>query len=170
MPGDPAGLETAWLTEVGFGEGAGKIAETAEEGTVSEKLVGVVDVGGAVHCEPLAGLGLDTHADPIPAIAADGGVTAGGPAGNVTGVSTDGVEGDGLWSEVYGVPGGVVEGGAGPERGVGGGVKGRVADVEFPGTVEGDDAVAEDDLGGAGGLSRRRGLSERRGGAGEGNE
>ncbi len=37
---------------------------------------------------------------------------------------------------------------------------GRVADVEFPGTVEGDHAVAEGDLAEAGGLRDRGGLGE----------
>lgn len=110
------------------------------------------------------------HADPIPPVATNGGMTARGPAGDVAGVSTDGVEGDALWGEVDGFPSGVVEGGPGPERGVGDRVKGRVADVEFPWTVEGDDVVAEGDLGGAGGPTGRRGLGERRGGASEGNE
>jgi hypothetical protein len=53
---------------------------------------------------------------------------------------------------------------------VGDRVEGRVADVEFPGTVEGDHAVAEADLGEAGGLRGRRGLGERRAGAGEDQE
>jgi hypothetical protein len=50
---------------------------------------------------------------------------------------------------------------------VGDRVEGRVADVEFPGPVEGDHAVAKGDLGEAGGLRGRRGLGERRAGAGE---
>jgi len=131
-----------------------EIAEVADNRAIVEELIHIIDLragDGELH----AGGSIDLEAKAIPGVAPISGVSASCPAGDVACDPADRIQCSGIRCEIDVFPMRVVEAGIGPEGMAGGGIEWRVADGEFPWTVQGDCGSAQLKMLSCGGVSGR---------------